>query len=190
MGPPWKSRGPPGAITWAPRGYHVGPQGQSGGPPEEITWAPRGINVGPQGQSRGPPGAITWAPRGNHVGPHGLFPASGNLNNSALHIYFHPFCPHLAEVVAGATEKTDALGPSCLSWKGCLWHGFTNFFKGPCGVRLCFEVEPLSKLTPSFSFSLCPSLARLAVWQGGAARTQTLAPSLAGVCSWPLLAAP
>ena len=28
-----KSRGPPGAITWAPRGNLVGPQGQSRGPP-------------------------------------------------------------------------------------------------------------------------------------------------------------
>ena len=27
VGPPWKSRGPPGAIPWAPRGNHVGPQG-------------------------------------------------------------------------------------------------------------------------------------------------------------------
>ena len=33
----------------------VGPQGKSGGPPGEITWAPRGNHVGPQGKSRGPP---------------------------------------------------------------------------------------------------------------------------------------
>ena len=39
------------------------------GPPGAITWTPRGNHVGPQGQSRGPPGAIRWAPRGNHVGP-------------------------------------------------------------------------------------------------------------------------
>ena len=31
---------------------------QSRGPPGEITWAPRGNHVGPQGKSRGPPGAI------------------------------------------------------------------------------------------------------------------------------------
>ena len=47
-------------------------QGQSRGPPGEISWAPRGNHVGPQEKSRGPPGAITWAPRGNHVGPQGL----------------------------------------------------------------------------------------------------------------------
>ena len=64
-----KSRGPPGAITWAPRGNHVGHLGQSRGPPGESTWAPRGNHVGPQGKSREPPGEIKWAPWGNHVGP-------------------------------------------------------------------------------------------------------------------------
>ena len=49
--PPWKSRGPPGAITWAPCGNHEGPQGQSRGPPVEITWAPRGNHVGPDRKS-------------------------------------------------------------------------------------------------------------------------------------------
>ena len=33
----------------------MGPQGQSGGPPGEITWVPRGNHVGSQGKSRGPP---------------------------------------------------------------------------------------------------------------------------------------
>ena len=37
-----ESRGPPGEITWARLGKHVGPQGKSRGPPEEITWAPWG----------------------------------------------------------------------------------------------------------------------------------------------------
>ena len=71
MGPQWKSRGPHGEITWAPRGNHVGPTGKSRRPPGEITWAPRGNHVGPQGKSRGPHGEITWAPRGNRVGPQG-----------------------------------------------------------------------------------------------------------------------
>ena len=71
VGPTRKSRGPPGEITWAPRGNHVGTQGKSRGPHPEITWAPRGNHVGPQGKSRGHPGEITWAPRGNHVGPSG-----------------------------------------------------------------------------------------------------------------------
>ena len=48
---PEKSRGPPGAITWAPMDNHVGPLGQSRGPPGAITWAPRGNHVGPLGQS-------------------------------------------------------------------------------------------------------------------------------------------
>ena len=39
------ARGPPGAITWAPTGNHVGSQGQSRGPPGEITWAPMGNHV-------------------------------------------------------------------------------------------------------------------------------------------------
>lgn len=98
-----------------------------------FTW----LNIPPQGKTTLVHLFICWW-------THGLFPAFGNLNNSALHIYFPPFCPHLAEVAAGATEKIDALGLSCLSWKGCLWHGFTNFFKGPCGAQLRFEVEPLS----------------------------------------------
>ena len=58
-------RGPPGEITWAPRGNHVGPPGQSRGNLGSITWAPRGNHVGPrgnhvgpQGQSRGPPGTV------------------------------------------------------------------------------------------------------------------------------------
>ena len=40
-------------ATW---GNHVGPHGQSRGPPGAITWAPRGNHVGPLWQSRGPPG--------------------------------------------------------------------------------------------------------------------------------------
>ena len=56
-----------------------GGQGKSRGPPGAITWAPRGNHVGTQGQSRGPPGEITWAPRGNHVGHLGP-------NVSVLHI--------------------------------------------------------------------------------------------------------
>ena len=68
-----QSRGPPWAITWAPRGNHVGPHGQSRGPPGAISWAPRGNHVGPLGQSRGPPGEITWATWGNHVGPNEKF---------------------------------------------------------------------------------------------------------------------
>ena len=48
-----KGPGPPGAITWAPRGNHVGPLGQSLGPPGEITWATWGNHLGPQGKSRG-----------------------------------------------------------------------------------------------------------------------------------------
>ena len=71
MGPHGETRGPPGEITWAPRGNHVGPQGQLIGPPVEITWAARGNLVGPPWKSRGPPGEITWDPRGNHVGPQG-----------------------------------------------------------------------------------------------------------------------
>ena len=55
----------------APRANHVGPQGKSRGPPGAITWAHRGNHEGTQGQSRGPPAAIRWAPRGNHVGPQG-----------------------------------------------------------------------------------------------------------------------
>ena len=47
----------------------VGPTGKSRGPPGEITWAPRGNHVGTQGKSRGPHGEITSAPRGNHPPP-------------------------------------------------------------------------------------------------------------------------
>lgn len=86
--------------------------------PHSFTWL---NNIPSQGKTTLAHPFICWW-------THGLFPAFGNLNNSALDVYFPPICPHLAEVETGATEKTGVLGSSCMSWKGCLWHGFTNCF--------------------------------------------------------------